>query len=167
MEYGNMICPDGDVCDQNYYRYVGWEVTADCFDSEFFSKRTVNAISQRLSSLLKCLRKDGRPIVVSDNVICNVMSSAYLTYRPQLGNGYFMLTQPQDEPRNDMKMLTDIVTEIIYEYIKTEYEMDENNKKLTIWTTVLGDFNEHGLRSYAPIKVRENNLNKVRFNMNY
>jgi hypothetical protein len=45
--------------------------------------------------------------------------------------------------------------------------MDENNKKLTIWTTVLGDFNEHGLRSYAPIKIRENNINKVRFNMNY
>ena len=33
--------------------------------------------------------------------------------------------------------------------------MEENNKKLTIWTTVFGDFNSHGLRSHAPIKLRE------------
>jgi hypothetical protein len=45
--------------------------------------------------------------------------------------------------------------------------MDENNRKLTIWTSVLGDFNNHGLRQYTDLKIREKNINKVRFNMNY
>ena len=160
-------CVDGDLCDQNNYRYVGWQVTRTEFDDQFFSKITVQNISNKLSHLLKCLRSDGRPILVDSKVICNVMSSAYQTYRPQLGNGYFMLTQPQEDPRDDMKMLTDIVIQIIYDYIKTEYEMEENNKKLTIWTTLYGDFNEHGLRSHPPLKINENNINKIRFNMNY
>lgn len=120
-----------------------------------------------LFTLLKGLRSDGRPILVKDTVICHVMSTVYNTYRPQLGNMYFMLNQVQAQPRNDMKTLTELVVQIMYDTIKTEYEMEENNKKLTIWTTVLGDFNEHSLRSHAPIKVNDNNINKVRFNMNY
>jgi hypothetical protein len=167
MEYGTYVTSDGDIADQNYYRYVGWKMSENAFDRNFFSKTTVEHISKTLTDLLKCLRKDGKSIIVSDNVIANVMSNAYSTYRPQLGNGYFMLTQPQDHPRNDMKTLCDITIQIIYDYIKNEYEMDENNKKLTIWTTVLGDFNEHGLRQYSTIKTNENNINKLRFNMNY
>lgn len=159
--------PDGDIADQNYYRYVGWKMSESTFDRQFFSKITVNYISRKVSELLRCLREDGRPVKVSDNVIANVMSSAYNTYRPQLGNGYFMYTQPQDEPRDDMKTLTDIVIQIIYDYVKNEYEMAENNKKLTIWTTLYGDFNEHGLRQHPILRVNDKPINRLRFNMNY
>jgi len=55
----------------------------------------------------------------------------------------------------------------ITDYIKNEYEMIENNKKLTIWTTVLGDFNNHGLRAHAPIRVKEKKTQSMAFNMNY
>ena len=167
MEHGVLVLPDGDLANQNYIRYVGWPVTESEFDREFFSQWTLNYISNKLKVLLKCLRKDGRPYVVADEVIANVMSTAYATYRPQLGDGYFMLTQPQEHPRNDPKTLTDIVIEIIYDYIVNEEQMKQNNEKLTIWTTVYGDFNEHGLRQHPVIKVNDRNINKVRFNMNY
>jgi hypothetical protein len=174
MENGTQICSmnelynaEGNLYDLNFQRYVGWQVTESEFDRKFFSKETVAYINSKLFSLLKCLRKDGRPIVVNSDVIINVMSTAYETYRPQLGNGYFMYTQPQETPRNDFETLTDIVIEIVYNNIKTEYEMQEENKKLTIWNSVLGDFNQHGLRQHSILKINDNNINKVRFNMNY
>ena len=56
---------------------------------------------------------------------------------------------------------------IIVSAIKDEIEITEQNKKLTAWTTVLGDFNEQGLRSHAPIKLRERHPQYMAFNMNY
>jgi predicted mannosyl-3-phosphoglycerate phosphatase (HAD superfamily) len=95
------------------------------------------------------------------------MDDMYGTYRPQLGNMYTMLTIPPAEPRDDMQTLRDMVVEVVFNTIKTEYEIEENNRGLTVWTTVLGDFNKHGLRQYSTIKINEKNINKVRFNMNY
>ena len=151
----------------NYKRYVGWSVSEQDFDKEFFSNNTVVYVSEKLYSLLKCLRKDKRPIKVSDRTITSIMDDIYTTYRPQLGNMYTMLTIPPAEPRDDMKTLRDMVIEVIFTQIKTEYEIEENNRGLSVWTTVLGDFNKHGLRQYSTIKINEKNINKVRFNMNY
>ena len=41
------------------------------------------------------------------------------------------------------------------------------NEKLTIWTTLLGDFNEHGLRQYPPIKLRNKRPDPMLFHMRY
>jgi len=95
------------------------------------------------------------------------MSQIYNKYRPQLGDIYTIFNIPAAEPRNDMKLLTDLVVETIYKNIVDETQMEENNKRLTVWTSVLGDFNEHGLRQYTTIKTVKDNINKVRFNMNY
>jgi hypothetical protein len=51
--------------------------------------------------------------------------------------------------------------------VKGNLGMDDNNSKLTIWTTVLGDFNEHGLQSHPKIKLREKRPAPLQFNMNY
>ena len=151
----------------NYIRYVGWSVSEQPFDRKFFSKDTIENIKTKTSNLLRCLRSDGRPIVVSDRVIAHVMSQIYEKYRPQLGDMYTMLTIQAAEPRDDLKLLTDLVVETIYKNIVEETQMEENNKRLTVWTSVLGDFNEHGLRQYTTIKTVKDNINKVRFNMNY
>ena len=45
--------------------------------------------------------------------------------------------------------------------------MEENNRKLTIWTTVYGDFNAHQLRQHAPIKVLNKRPNPMEFHMRY
>jgi hypothetical protein len=56
---------------------------------------------------------------------------------------------------------------LIVNDVKNNLETEENNKKLTIWTTVYGDFNEQGLRSHPPIKIRNKKPASMQFNMNY
>lgn len=168
MEYAYAIeNKDGKVMNENFYRYIGWQESEQGFDKVFFSMKNVRVISDRLKDLLKCLRKDKRPIVVSDRVISHIMSEVFSKNRPQLGDMYTMLNIPAAEPRDDLNTMNDMVVEIIFNQIKTEYEMEENNRGLTVWTTVLGDFNKHGLRQYTDMKLNEKNINKVRFNMNY
>ena len=48
-----------------------------------------------------------------------------------------------------------------------EYEIEENNKKLTIWSTLYGDFNREGLRAHPPIKIRNRRIDQMSINMNY
>lgn len=160
-------CPEGKIMNEDFYRYVGWKESEQEFDKLFFSMDTLNKISDRLKDLLKCLRKDGRPIVVSDKVISHMMSEVFRKNRPQLGDMYTMFIIPPETLRNDLETMSDMVVEMIFNTVKTEYEMEQNNKGLTIWTSVLGDFNKHGLRQYTSIKINEKNINKVRFNMNY
>ena len=174
MEYGSLICqdeqescPSGKIMNENHYRHVGWSTSEQEFDKLFFSTKTVKYISERLKELLKCLRKDKRPIIVADKVISHMMSEVFSKNRPQLGDMYTMLNIPPENLRDDMHTMCEMVIEMIFSTIKTEYEMEENNKGLTIWTSVLGDFNAHGLRQYTTIKLNEKNINKVRFNMNY
>lgn len=167
MEFRNPNKVETPIFNDNYIRYVGWKVSEQDFDRRFFSHDTIKTIKDKTSDLLKCLRSDGRPIIVSDRVISHVMSQIYDKYRPQLGDMYTMLNIPAAEPRDDMKLLTDLVVETIYRNIVSETQMEENNKRLTVWTSVLGDFNEHGLRQYTTIKTVKDNINKVRFNMNY
>ena len=173
MEHGSLICngkvpcPEGFIENENFYRYVGWEVSVLGFDKEYFSEKNLRSISDRLNELLKCLRKDKRPVIVADKVIAHMMSEVFYKNRPQLGDMYTMLIIPPARLRNDLEQMNDMVVEMIYNQVKTEYEMDENNRGLTIWTSVLGDFNKHGLRQFSTIKTNEKNINKVRFNMNY
>ena len=63
--------------------------------------------------------------------------------------------------------MMDEVINIITTDVKVNLGMEENNAKLTVWTTVLEDFNEHGLRSHSKIKLRENRPQPMMFNMNY
>ena len=172
MEYAKLIEYDNkdyekNIMNDDFYRYVGWKQSEQDFDKVFFSIDTVNKISDRLKELLKCLRKDCRPIIVTNKVISHMMSEVFRKNRPQLGDMYTMFTIPPEKFRNDLETMSDMVVEIIFNTIKTEYEIEQNNKGLTIWTSVLGDFNKHGLRQFSKIKINEKNINKVRFNMNY
>ena len=148
-------------------RYVGWKESEYPFSRQLFSDATIKIIRNILYDKLKCVRSDGRPIIVADKVITHVMSQIYENFNPQLGDIYTLLNIPASEPRDDMKLLINLIVETIFTNISSEIQMEEQNKRLTVWTTVLGDFNEHGLRGYAPIKINEKNINKVRFNMNY
>lgn len=165
MEYGTFLC------DTNYMRYVGWEYTTESNDcvNQLFNKETISSISKKITELLQGLRKDGRDIVVSDNVICSTMSDI-LNKEPtnkELGNIYTRYTIPNSDNTNGVTSIIDRTINLIVTYIRNEYEMIEQNKKLSIWTTVYGDFNEHGLRQHAPIKLRNRHPQYMAFNMNY
>ena len=63
---------------------------------------------------------------------------------------------------------TDQTIEIIVSDVKNNMEIEEHNKKLTIWTTVLGEgVNDHGLRSHSQIKIRESRPDPFQFHMKY
>ena len=177
MEYGNMLAFNsnrqrannqiGTEYNDNFNRYVLYDATITPLEKALYSEENIKYIQDRLYELLKCLRSDKRPTIITKRVIGAAMSSVELEFRPQIGDIYTLYNIPAEKLRNDTKTLNDHVIELIYNQVKTEYEMDENNKKLTVWTTLLGDFNEHGLRQYSTIKTSQKPINKFRFNMNY
>ena len=69
--------------------------------------------------------------------------------------------------RNDAETIIDRTITLIFDYYRNEIGMEENNKQLTVWTTILGDFNKHGLRQTPPIKTQKRRPDPFLFNMNY
>lgn len=157
----------GTDYNDNFNRFVLYDSTITPLEKALYSDDNLQYIQDRLYELLRCLRTDGRPTIITKRVIAGAMSSIEYSFRPQLGNAYTMYIIPAEKLRNDTKTLNEHVIEFIYNQVKTEYDMDKNNAKLTVWTTLLGDFNEHGLRQYSTIKTNQKPINKFRFNMNY
>lgn len=164
MEYGTSIC--SETCDDNYQRFVGFQENNECIRA-YFSPNTVNAISKKITQLLMGIHPKNLPIIVPNRTICSVMSSIYSNFKPATGDIYSRYNIPNNEQQNNVQNMIDQVIEIITSQIRNEYGIIEANSKLTIWTTVLGDFNSHGLRQHAPIKVRNKRPNPMSFNMNY
>ena len=108
-----------------------------------------------------------RPILVPANTICNIMSNIYISFRPETGDIYSRYIIPKNSQQSDVQNMIDQVIEVIVSQVKDDLEMRENNAKLTAWTTVLGDFNLHGLTQTPPIKTRQRRPDPCMFNMNY
>jgi hypothetical protein len=171
MEYATEIC--GEICNNQFMKHVGYVdhiCDNDCGLSctqQFFSKSNIKKISRKITELLMGVLKNNRPIIVADNSICGVMSSVYDSFRPETGDIHTRYIVPKAREPSYIQTMTDEVINIITTDVKNEMEMVEINSKLSVWTTVLGDFNEHGLRSHSKIKLRENRPMPMSFNMNY
>ena len=158
--------------DENNLRYIGWEYTGGKSDDMkiLFSEDVFKKVSQIITQLLEGVHPDGKKIVVSNRVIGHMLSSTYDDddFGHVNGNIYTKYIIPDNiENYNHLRRVIEKSINTITDYIRNEYEMSQNNKKLTIWTTVLGDFNEHGLRAHAPIRTRERKAQSMAFNMNY
>jgi hypothetical protein len=164
-----IFCPDiidgkcnngksSGICDENYYRYVGWNENYGCM-KEYFSQATVNIISSQCTQNLMGVLPGNRPIIVADKVICHVMSNVYEDRMSKVGDIYTIFNIPNERTVDFVQEMIDRCIEIITNNISTEYGMIECNSKLTKWTTVLGSFNREGLRSHPIIKIREKNTN--------
>lgn len=154
------------LCDRKYIQHVGYSPDNECLKS-YFSPQTVEFISKKITQLLQGVDCKNRRIIVPKNTICSIMSSVYENYRPQTGDIFTRYIIPNNQPENFISNMIDQVIEIITTQVRNEWGMRENNAKLTIWTTVYGDFNEHGLRQHPPIKILEKRPNPMEFNMNY
>lgn len=154
--------------DKNYVRYVGWKDTSPGLQ-EYYSRETVQMISNKVTELLQGVDQNGRDIVVPDYIIGNVMDAVYIKYRPITGDIYGRYNVPSSStyPENYTQNMIDQTIEMIVSTIKTEFGMIENNRKLTAWTTILGDFNAQGLRAHPDIKIRRRRPDPLQFNMNY
>jgi hypothetical protein len=166
MEYASKIC-NAPICDSNFMRHVGWEESNGCI-KKYFSKETVDIIARKITELTLGVDPKNRPIVVPSKNICSIMSEVYQSYRPPTGDIYGRYNVPSGTgPESYVQNMIDQTIEIITNDIRNNLGMEENNRKLTIWTTVYGDFNEHGLRAHPPIKVRNKRPNPMEFHMRY
>jgi len=156
--------------DANFQAHVGWDYTADnSWNCKYlFSNESLNTISNQISDALKGVDKLGRRIIVPNDKIANVLSSVYrFGTRTQIGSIYSKDTIPDNQSRNDVRNIINQTINIVVSAIKDEIEITENNKKLSVWNSVYGDFNTQGLRQYAPIKLRTRHPQYMAFNMNY
>lgn len=151
-------CGKNQTCDDNFTRFVGWKESNICI-KKYFSQETVNTISTKLSDLLQGVDPKGRPIIVPDKTICSVMSQVFTNYRPATKDIYGRYNVPSNTAESYVQSMIDQTIEIIFSDVLNNLGMDEVNSKLSAWNTVLGDFNENGLRSHPVIKIREKRPN--------
>ena len=166
MEYATNIT--GNICDDNYQRFVGYTQCNNPALNKLYDPKTIKFVSNKISELLMGVDPKNRKIVVPDTTICGIISQCYDNYRPPTGDIFSRYTIPTGQGEVDsVQNIINQTIEIITSQVRTTLEMEQNNEKLTIWTTVLGDFNEHKLRSHAPIKVLNKRPNPMEFHMNY
>ena len=163
MEYATEIC--GEICNDQFIKHVGY-IDNICIKN-LYSKGNINKISCKITELLMGVNKDNRPIIVPDKTICSVMSAVYENFTPETGDIYSRYNIPKAQETDYIQRIIDEVINIITADVKVNIGMEECNKNLSIWTTVLGDFNLHNLRSHSKIKLRERRPQPMAFQMNY
>jgi hypothetical protein len=164
MEHALKIC--GEACDFNYLRHVGWGENNECI-RKYYSPETVKLISRKVTQLTMGVNPEGRPIVVPNYRICEVMDGVYQGYRPPTGDIYSRYIVPNENQPSMVQSLIDQTIEIIVSNIRNNLGMEQHNQTLSAWVQVYGDFNTHGLRQHSVIKVQEKRPSTMQFNMNY
>lgn len=144
--------------------HSGFSSTNANFDT-LFSHDTASFLSRKITELLRPFYPPG--ITVPLDKISNVLNAVYEAYRPSTGDIYSRYTIPSNENPNCIDEILNQTIQIIVSQIKDTLIMEQTNENLSIWTTVLGDFNKHGLQSHAPIKIRNRKPQSMQFNMNY
>lgn len=166
MEYGTEIY--GNLpCDDNYIKHVGYTESNDCI-KKYFSVETVQTISQKVTQLTMGVNPDNRPIIVPSSTICSVMNDIYESYRPPVGDIYSRYIVPSGTTSESyVQNMIDQVIEVIVSDIRNSLGIEEHNSKLSIWTTVYGDFNQHQLRQHPIIKIRNKRPAPFQFHLRY
>lgn len=157
-----------DDCDQ--IPQVGWDITRAGNEkiAFLFSQTNIDYLSRTITEALQGVDPQGRSILIPDDKICNVLNSVYrFGTRPNVGDIHSRYIVPGIQTRNDLRDINNQTIGIIVSYIKNEVEMTENNKTLTVWNSLYGDFNSQGLRAFPPIKLRKRHPQYMAFNMNY
>ena len=169
MEFGSIIQTPKLVGSDLETKYVGFNDFDLCL-RQFFSQNTIDIISHKITQLLMGVDPQNRPIIVPDRQIGFVMDSVYKNFTPyNAGDIYTRYDIPSgSNTQSYLQNMVDQVIEIIYSDVKNNLEIEQNNAKLSIWTTVLGEgMNQHQLRSFAPIKTRLKRPAPMQFFQNY
>ena len=158
MEYATPI-------NEMYIKHAAYDPIND--DDELFSPENIKLISRKVTQLLMGVDPKNRPIIVPDKTIGSVLSSVFSTFVPQnIGdiNSRFIL--PCNEPCSNNQAIIDQAIEIIVSDVRNNLGVEQCNETLSIWDSVLGDFNRHGLMPHPQIKINNNKL-PTQFNMMY
>lgn len=150
----------------NTMRYVGYDEDYNR-NAYIFTNENVALIQKEVARLLRGVDPQGRTIIVTRDVVLKALDNIANGYDPETGGIYSRYIINSDCQRNDVGSIIDMTINFIASAVRTDIEVEENNKKLTVWTTLLGDFNEHGLRRHDILKMRERRPDPMMFNMNY
>lgn len=158
------------VYENSYNAFVGWSNTSDqdCALNFLLSEENINSLQEVITRSLRDVHPEKKKIVVAKDIIAGVLSNVYrFGTRTNIGDIYTRYIIPQNEDRCDVRTINNQTINIITRQIKDEFEVIENNKRLTVWNTMYGDFNKEGLRAHAPIKIRRKHPQYMAFNMKY
>lgn len=136
-------------------QYVGWNTISDWnpLTQKLFTKTTVHVIQQKVADYLTGVDANGRRIVPTERVVITALFGIFREHAPRTGDIYGKFLVVDDSKRDDYSYIVDKTISLLVQGIRDDLGMAEQNQKLTIWTTVLGDFNEHGLRQHPPLKI--------------
>ena len=136
-------------------QYVGWDTITvwNPLTQKLFTKTTVHVIQQNVADYLTGVDANGRRIIPSDRVVITALFGIFREHAPRTGDIYGRFLVVDESKRDDYAYIVDKTISLLVQGIRDDLGMAEQNQKLTIWTTVLGDFNEHGLRQHPPLKI--------------
>ena len=142
----------------NISQHVGRKENSN--EQLLFSVDNLSKLSYEITRRLRDLVPEG--LIVPIETISNVLKALYDAYRPQMGNPMTMYHVASDDVCSNLNMQT---INLITQQVRDEINAEQHAKKLTIWTTVLGDYNEHGLRAHSSIKLKQRRPTPMLFNM--
>lgn len=142
----------------NISQHVGRKENSN--EQLLFSVDNLLKLSYEITRRLRDLVPEG--LIVPIETISNVLKALYDAYRPQMGNPMTMYHVASDDVCSNLNMQT---INLITQQVRDEINAEQHAKKLTIWTTVLGDYNEHGLRAHSSIKLKQRRPTPMLFNM--
>jgi len=149
-------------------QYIGWGTITEwnALPREVFTKRTLKIIETKVYEYL--LKRLNKKIIPSERVIVIALYGVYKSHIPRTGDIYGKYLVVDETQRNDYGYIVDKTISLLASGISTDIEMQEVNSKLNIWNaTVLGDFNENGLRQFPPLKLRNRGPDRMLFHMKY
>lgn len=150
----------------NFQRYIGYNDEDSCY-AILFDPKNIERMSQKITELLMGVHPENKRIIVPKEVIGSVLSDIYVNFVPSVGDIYSRYNIPSKQNQSPVAQLINQAIEVIVSDVRNNMEIAQNNAKLTVWTTVYGDFNEHGLRQHPIIKTLKRRPNVMEFNMNY
>jgi hypothetical protein len=118
-----------------WYRNVAFTSANDPAYTKLFSQPSVNWMSAQITLRLKGVHPDGKNIVVPDYTILSVADSFY------------------QGTQLTIEMLQEMVILHIVDQIRNDYQLTQQNDKLSIWVT---NYNmDSGLRKFNDYKMNE------------
>lgn len=165
-------------------RHVGWDSTSwgQNYNNSYYDPSVITWISEAV--MRKTMGLDKRPIKVTNRVIKHVLDSFLSNHRAFPGDIHTRYNIPGDGDfsgdfgiiKTDFKFTDNVgfssnyilnqVVEFISENIKTEYEINTNNKRYSAWSALYGA-NNMGLRAHSHIKLRERRPTPFLFHMKF
>jgi hypothetical protein len=111
-------------------------------------------LSKEITKALDGVHPEGRPIIATERVISGALFSVENQYAPKVGDIHSRYIIPQDPEQNDLTNINSQVIAMVVDAIKNEYEIAQNNSKLSIWSTLYGEgCNDEGLKQTNLIKL--------------